>query len=147
MIRYSPFVTTTRNVSRGSFRAKGPAPAMTRDNRLFNDTVIRTGFTCTPWRDLPERFRSSALITYIEALEAEAVIPSKKRTIQCELNTNLYPNRNEIERFSVASRTAGTLLHAMGRLLVTTGLSCMRPPSRHCSCNYRYILIFIRLYS
>jgi transposase len=45
-------------------------------------------------------FDSDAFIAYIEALEAEAVIPSKKnRIIQREIDTNLYADRNKIERF------------------------------------------------
>ena len=45
-------------------------------------------------------FDSDDFIAYIEALEAKAVIPPKKnRTIQRELDTNLYADRNKIERF------------------------------------------------
>ena len=45
-------------------------------------------------------FDSDRFIAYIEALEAEAVIPSKKnRTTQREIDTNLYADRNKIERF------------------------------------------------
>ena len=45
-------------------------------------------------------FDSDEFIAYIEALEAEAVIPSKKnRIIQREIDTNLYADRNKIERF------------------------------------------------
>jgi len=45
-------------------------------------------------------FDSDAFIAYIEALEAEAIIPSKKnRAIQWELDTNLYADRNKTCRF------------------------------------------------
>lgn len=45
-------------------------------------------------------FDSDGLIAYIEALEAEAVIPSKNnRIIQREIDTNLYADRNKIEWF------------------------------------------------
>ena len=45
-------------------------------------------------------FDSDAFIAYIEALEAEAIIPSKKnRAIQRELDTNLYADRNKTCRF------------------------------------------------
>ena len=45
-------------------------------------------------------FDSDGFIAYIETLEAEAIIPSKKkRAIQRELDTNLYADRNKIERF------------------------------------------------
>ena len=45
-------------------------------------------------------FDSDGFIAYIEALDAEAVIPSKKnRIIKREIDTNLYADRNKIERF------------------------------------------------
>jgi len=45
-------------------------------------------------------FDSDDFIAYIEALEAKAVIPPKKnRRIQRALDTNLYADRNKIERF------------------------------------------------
>ena len=45
-------------------------------------------------------YDSDALIAYIEALEAEAVIPSKRnRTTQREIDRELYKDRNKIERF------------------------------------------------
>lgn len=45
-------------------------------------------------------FDSDAFIAFVEALEAEAVIPSKKnRRQQRGLDENLYADRNKIERF------------------------------------------------
>lgn len=45
---------------------------------------------------------SDDFIAYIEALEAEWVIPSKKkRTTQRQVDTNLYADRNKIERFFI----------------------------------------------
>ena len=45
-------------------------------------------------------FDSADFVAWIEAREAEAVIPSRKNnTVQREINKNLYKDRNKIERF------------------------------------------------
>ena len=45
-------------------------------------------------------YDSEALVAYIESLEAEAVIPSRKnRKEQREIDGELYKERNKVERF------------------------------------------------
>lgn len=45
-------------------------------------------------------YDSDALIAYIEALEAEAVIPARtNRTTPRAIDRNLYKDRNKVERF------------------------------------------------
>jgi transposase len=45
-------------------------------------------------------YDSAALVAYVEAREAEAVIPSRRnRKEQREIDRNLYKDRNKVERF------------------------------------------------